>query len=224
MLEQFDRRVVAEPLLSLVRACQRRVPCHLGGGAALSGAFLAHRLTAALDLFCHSHDDYAQLRRDLPALGAETGVELRILRDAATFARFLAGLPDGARVELDLVEDLVPDVEPPAPVEGVLVESLADLRANKLTCLLSRSEPRDLVDLMFLDRAGYPPEADLALALRKDGGMDPGVLTWLLNQFPCRPLPRMLQPLTEGELLAFRQDLQRRFRRIAVPADPDTNS
>ena len=39
-------------------------------------------------------------------------------------------------------------------VEGVQVESLLDLRANKLTCILSRSEPRDLVDLLFLDRAG----------------------------------------------------------------------
>ena len=33
------------------------------------------------------------------------------------------------------------------------VESLSDLPANKLTCILSCSEPRDLVDLYFLDRS-----------------------------------------------------------------------
>lgn len=113
-----------------------------------------------------------------------------------------------------------PDLEPPpAPVDGVTIESLTDLRASKLTCLLSRSEPRDLVDLLFLDRAGYPPENDLALALRKDAGMDPGILAWLLRQFPVEPLPQMLVPLTVEELARFRDGLCERFRRRAVPRE-----
>ena len=124
----------------------------------------------------------------------------------------------GDPIELDVVFDPVPDVEPtPPPVEGIIVESLADLRANKLTCLLSRSEPRDLVDLLFLDRAGYPPEADLMLALRKDAGIDPGVLAWLLGQFPVEPLPVMLSPLDPAALRAFRDDLRERFRTLALP-------
>jgi hypothetical protein len=61
---------------------------------------------------------------------------------------------------------------------------------------------------------------DLTLALRKDGGIDPGVLAWLLGQFPVRPLPIMLEPLTEAELLAFRNTLQERFRKMAVPEEP----
>jgi hypothetical protein len=47
--------------------------------------------------------------------------------------------------------------------------------------------------------------------------MDPGVLAWLLGQFPVRPLPMMLEPLTEADLLAFRDVLRERFRRLAVP-------
>jgi len=112
----------------------------------------------------------------------------------------------------------VPDLEPaPPPVDGVVVESLVDLRANKLTCIPSRSEPRDLVDLLFLDRAGYAPERDLELALRKDAGIDPGVIAWLLGQFPVDPLPVMLIPLDIAELRAFRDDLRERFRRLSVP-------
>lgn len=148
------------------------MPCHLAGGAALSGLHLAHRLSADIDLFCHEAKDVRDLVRDLEA--------------------------------------------PPPLVEGVLVESFADLRASKLTCLLSRSEPRDLVDLLFLDRAGHAPERDLAPALRKDAGIDPGALAWLLRDFPLSPLPR-LEPLTEGHLGAFRDQLAERFRRIAVP-------
>jgi Nucleotidyl transferase AbiEii toxin, Type IV TA system len=127
---------------------------------------------------------------------------------------------DGAdgRVDTDLVYEAVADVgtlDP--PVEGVQVEPLIDLRANKLTCILSRSEPRDLVDLLFLDRAGVPPERDLSEALKKDGSIDPGVLAWLLSQFPVEPLPVMLEALSVEELRLFRDALAERLRRLAVP-------
>jgi hypothetical protein len=91
------------------------------------------------------------------------------------------------------------------------------LRANTVTCILSRSEPRDLVDLLFLDRAGFPPEHDLVLALKKDAGIDPGVLAWLLGDFPVAPLPVMLEPLSPDELRVFRSELQERFRRMTTP-------
>lgn len=83
-----------------------------------------------------------------------------------------------------------------------MVESLPDLRANKLTCLLSRTEPRDLVDLCFLDRAGFPTEDDLAIALMKDGGIDPAILAHRLRDFPTAPLPQMLTPYSVAELAA----------------------
>jgi len=144
------------------------VPFHLGGGAALSGVHLRHRLSADADLFFHSRAAHRDIAR--------------------------------------------PDL-----VEGLEIESMADLRAQKLTCLLFRSEPRDLVDLLFLDRAGYPPELDLALALKKDAGMDPGILAHLLTQFPVSPLPVMLVPIDIETLKAFRDELAERFRRSSLP-------
>ena len=56
-----------------------------------------------------------------------------------------------------------------------------------------------------------------ALALRKDAGVDPAVLAWLLAEFPVEPLPEMLVPLSFDELRRFRDDLRDRFRRAAVP-------
>jgi hypothetical protein len=82
--------------------------------------------------------------------------------------------------------------------------------------VVSRSEPRDLVDLYFLDQAGFPPERDLEIALRKDSGIDPGVLAWLLGQFPTQPLPPMLEPLTAKQLETFRDALAERLRRDAM--------
>lgn len=212
MPDAFDPRVVPAPLVALVRACQGTVEAHLGGGAALSGAHLRHRLTRDLDLFVHDRQGHRSLVRRLPELASNVGVAVSVVRDGGDFVRFRLG--DG--FELDLVHEAVPDLQPPERVDGVLVESLVDLRANKLTCLLSRAEPRDLVDVMFLERAGHDALADLDAALAKDAGIDPAVLAWLLASFPVQPMPQMLQPLDEDELRAYRDDLAARMKAVAA--------
>ena len=219
MRDRFDRRVVSDLLLDVVRACQDRAAAHLGGGAALSGAHLAHRQTRDLDLFVHDAVTHRELVAALPMVAARTGTAISVVRDGGAFVRSRIDLPGSSvPVELDLVHEPLADLGPPeGPLEGVLLESLADLRASKVTCLLSRSEPRDLVDLLFLERAGFRVEDDLPLALRKDAGIDPGILAWLLERFPVSPLPVMLEPLGVDELRAYRDDLRERLRRLAVP-------
>jgi hypothetical protein len=217
MASSFDRRVVPDLALRFIRACQARIPCHLGGGAALAGVYLGHRTTGDIDLFAHDRNDLRALVGQLPAVAAETETEVTLLRDTGHLVRAQVALRDGVRLDLDLVFEPVADVEaPPPPIEGIVIESLADLRASKLTCILSRSEPRDLVDLYFLDQAGFPPVRDLEIALRKDSGIDPAVLAWLVAQFPTRPLPAMLKPLAVDQLVAFRDHLAESLRRVAV--------
>lgn len=216
----FDRRIVRPSTLRFLQACQARTPFHLAGGAALAGVHLRHRLSRDADLFFHDRRSHRDAVALLEEVALDAGVTIRVVRDAGTLVRAVLTGDDG-EVDIDLVFDAVADVGGPESVEGVQVESLVDLRANKLTCVLSRSEPRDLVDLLFLDRAGYPPEADLTLALAKDGSIDPGVLAWLLAQFPVEPLPQMLEPLSSAELKAFRDVLAERLRRLAVPDSQD---
>lgn len=213
----FDRRIVTPSTLRFLQACQARSPFHLAGGAALAGVHLRHRLSRDADLFFHDRLMHREAVHALPDVADEAAVSVRVVRDAGTFVRAVLASEDG-QVDIDLVFDAVPDVGTPGPpVEGVQLESFEDLRANKLTCILSRSEPRDLVDLLFLDRAGYPPESDLRLALAKDGSIDAGVLAWLLSQFPVHPLPQMLEPLTMAELTTFRDALAKRLRHAVVP-------
>jgi Nucleotidyl transferase AbiEii toxin, Type IV TA system len=151
--------------------------------------------------------------------GGAAAASVSMLRNAGSLVRARLSFATTV-VDADIIYEPAHDLEPPPPaVEGVVVESLVDLRVSKLTCILSRSEPRDLVDLFFLDRAGHPPEADLALALQKDAGVDPAVIAWLLGQVPVEPLPVMLLPLNSAELRVFRDDLRERFRRLAVPGD-----
>jgi hypothetical protein len=217
MRKTFDRRVVPDFVLDFVRACQTRFPCHLGGGAALAGAYLGHRTTGDIDLFVHDSEEMRALVGFLPGAAAEAAVDVTLLRDVGHLVRAQLTARDGKSLEVDVVHEPVADIaSPPAPIEGIIIESLTDLRASKLTCILSRSEPRDLVDLYFLDQAGFPPERDLEIASRKDAGVDPGVLAWLLAQFPTRPLPAMLEPLTSEQLEKFRDALAEKLRRTTV--------
>lgn len=66
---------------TFVRAFQSRVPCHLGGGAALAGAYLGHRLTGDVDLFNHSREGMRGLVGLLSDVAAEAGVSLTVLRE-----------------------------------------------------------------------------------------------------------------------------------------------
>lgn len=212
MNNRFDRRVIPDSVLDFVREAQSRVACHLGGGAALSGAYLSHRKTGDIDLFVHGgQEDHRELAAALLAPAERPGARVALVRDAGHLVRLRLETQE-TTCEVDLVHEMVPDVASEQPtLEGVVLESLEDLRANKLTCILSRSEPRDLVDLYFLDRAGFPPEKDLDLALRKDAGIDPTILAWLLSKFPVSPLPPMLEELDSSQLKDFRQALANRL-------------
>ncbi|MGH9337411.1 MAG: hypothetical protein ACRD21_26985, partial [Vicinamibacteria bacterium] len=139
MRSSFDRRIVPAPVLDFIRRCQDRASCHLGGGAALAGAHLGHRKTGDVDLFVHESDEMRVLVRAASEVAAESGLSFVLLRDAGSLVRARIS---SAEVEAELVEIHEPlsDLEPPpAPVEGIVIESLLDLRAAKLTCILSRS-------------------------------------------------------------------------------------
>lgn len=221
MSTSWDERVVPSEQREFVRRIQRVEACRLAGGAVLSGVHLRHRLSRDLDLFCDEREAVRSALRGAQEAAQAMGGQLQLVRDGGTFVRSTLTL-GGRRFELDIAHEPSEALAPRDRVEDVLVDSLEDLRANKLTCLLSRSEPRDLVDLYFLDRAQLPPEASLEAALRKDAGIDPGVLSLLLLEFPTAPLPQLLRDLSESELREFRSELARRFKAAAVPPRAET--
>lgn len=212
----WDSRIVSPARVEFVRAIQKESQCRLSGGAALSGVHLRHRLSNDLDLFCHERQAVRDVLRACGDCASRAGGEFQLLRDGGTFLRGRLFLP-GEALEVDIALEPSAVLAPHDLVEGVVVESLPDMCANKITCLLSRSEPRDLVDLYFLDRSGRHPENLLDDAAKKDAGIDPGILSYLLTQFPTAPLPAMLERLDEGSLLSFRDELSERFRLAAFP-------
>jgi hypothetical protein len=110
----------------------------------------------------------------------------------------------------------VPQLHPKIVRDGITMDPVEEIVANAICALLGRAEVRDVVDLHALKNAGFPVERFLADAQRKDAGVTPAALAWVLSELsiPDDPLGE-----TDAEALrAYARDLEARMRRLAVPS------
>lgn len=189
----------------------------LTGGAALVGFYLHHRTTDDLDLFTTTPELDAG-EKTLRAVAVELGASLEDIVTATDFRRRL--LKRGSEsVIVDLVLDLAAQVFQEKPLIGhVRIDPPEEILANKLCTLLSRAEPRDLVDVCFLERAGYRVEDAVPRANQKDGGLTPAQLGWVLSQISIGDGAVLPAGLSPADARAFLVDLQNRLRRMAFPS------
>jgi hypothetical protein len=140
-----------------------------------------------------------------------------VQRSFPEFRRFLVER-SGENTLVDLVIDRTPDVDPDKAVFGsVRVDSLREIAANKICALVGRSEIRDLIDLRAMLLAGIDLRRALDDAMRKDGGVNPAILAWLLDELVIgrdAVLPGGVDPQA---LDRFRHDLAGTLRRFAYP-------
>ncbi|HSR99991.1 MAG TPA: nucleotidyl transferase AbiEii/AbiGii toxin family protein, partial [Kofleriaceae bacterium] len=196
---------------------QRERGFFLTGGAALAGFHLGHRATDDLDLFTLEARAFERGRFVLTEVAQELGAALQVRQDAPGFKRLVLTRGVDALV-IDLVKDAGSQLHPDKlERDGVVMDPADEILANKLTALVGRAEERDLVDVMFLERAGYSVEAMLPAALAKDGGCTPATLAWLLSEIEIPDgivLPAGVSP---AELRAYVSDLISRLLTIAAP-------
>jgi predicted nucleotidyltransferase component of viral defense system len=188
----------------------------LTGGAALAGFHLGHRRTQDLDLFT-TENRIEQGVAALSATARDLGASVEAVQTSPDFRRYLLRRGEEALI-VDLVLDSAPQLYTEKQViNGIRVDPPEEILANKLCTLLSRSEIRDLVDVRALEQAGYPMERYFESATRKDGGLTPGQLAWVLSE--VRIGDDALPPggVSAAELNEYLLDLRSRLSRMAVP-------
>jgi predicted nucleotidyltransferase component of viral defense system len=189
---------------------------YLTGGAALAGYYLGHRDTADLDLFTDA-ESLADGERALQAAAAEVGGVIENLQTAPDFRRRLIRRGTES-VVVDLVREQAPQgTHPKKQFGSVRVDPPEEILANKLCTLLSRAEIRDLVDVLALERTGLRMEDALALATRKDAGLTPAQLAWILSQIAIGDDAAIPGGVSATELRAFLSDLVARLTRLSFP-------
>jgi len=136
---------------------------------------------------------------------------------AETLRRFFAQRSDFFLTGVDLVRDIAPQLFEKLQIGGITVDPPEEILANKLCALLSRIEPRDLVDVARLEEAGHDAVAALDLAKRKDGGMSASQLAWVLSTFPLPDDEASLHGMSRAALERFRDSLVQRLTAAAFP-------
>jgi hypothetical protein len=181
----------------------------LTGGTALSAFYLHHRVSVDLDLFTLDELALREGEAVVPRIAGDLGCRLGRSRRTEHFAQFLLEPESGDPLLVELVRDFGPQYGEPLVAEGVVVDSMVNIGANKLTAILGRTEPKDFVDLYFLLQAGLDFDDLLVKAQTKDTGMQPFFLAASLLQ--VRQLPRL--PVTTPALA--RTDLEAEMLRLA---------
>jgi predicted nucleotidyltransferase component of viral defense system len=176
----------------------------LTGGTALAAFHLYHRLSLDLDLF--TLDDLALQEASVlvPQLAVDLGCRIGRARRTEHFCQFLLEAETGQPLQVDLVRDFGPQYGQRRKEGDIVIDSIENIGANKLTAILSRTEPKDFSDLYFILHAGYDFDDLLAKAQEKDLGLRPFFLAGALRQVrQLRHLPITTPPIASSELQAF---------------------
>lgn len=188
----------------------------LTGGGALAGYHLGHRETHDLDLFSLSPATEDGVRA-LRSAATEVGASWQDVRTAPEFRRVLLSRGDES-VVVDLVIEHAEQLRPEKPLHGVVrVDPAEEIFANKLCALLGRSEVRDLVDVRALEGLGLSLTEALAAGRRKDGGLTPAQLAWVLSQITIGDAATLPAGVPPAELRDYLRGLVDRLVRLAHP-------
>jgi hypothetical protein len=192
---------------------------YVSGGTALAG-YLGHRRSLDIDIFVANVEDIEIASTVSKSVAATHGMKLSELQRYAGFRRYRVDRGEESTL-LDFVHEPVVQIVPveEKPIrDGVRVDSLDDLTANKLCSVLGRSEVKDLVDLYFLADSGVDVLSYVAAAHAKDGGMEPATLAFVLRQMPTDPGELlMLRDIDSAALSDFRDGLVERLLGMAWP-------
>jgi hypothetical protein len=188
----------------------------LTGGAALAGFHLGHRTTDDLDLFTRDDEAFERGKFVVADIATAIGGTIEVRQDAPGFKRLVLRRRDEGLV-IDLVRDPAASTSPPVEFGQIVVDSLAEIMANKLTAIVGRAEERDLIDVMFLEREGISVESALAAGLAKDGGCTPATLAWLLSEVSIPDDIALPAGVTPEELRVYVKGLVDRLLLIAAP-------
>jgi len=208
VLTSNQRKILA--LFARTRQLNRHF--YLTGGTALAAFYLKHRRSYDLDFF--SEKDF-ELKEVAPFVKfVEQRLQLKPARYQKLHDRhiFSYGTPQGdLKIEFTLYPFKSLGVK--KRVNGLIIDSLKDIAANKLFAAIDRNEPKDLVDLAFLLKEKFSLRS-LRAAVAKKFGLHLERLT-LIDLFQKGTKTAFLEPnLLRSNGEAIQQLYQKQLHKI----------
>lgn len=191
-------------LLAHFRASPLRESFYLSGGTALSAFYLHHRLSEDLDFFSEKNVEIEEILGFVKLLPLAREAEYERKYDRKIF---LLRFSESEVMKVEFTAYPFPRFGRGPVVDGIQIDSVKDILANKVAALTDRREPKDYVDLYCAIKR-YP-ELDLGQVAR-DAEVKFGVkgMEHILRGRFLEPLPplgvlKMRQELDEEDLGRF---------------------
>ena len=173
------------------------VDFYLSGGTALSRCFLEHRYSDDLDLFLNDHPDFKKQCETVVTYLKKTFFQCTVSITSESFLRIFLN-----KNQLILKIDFINDV----PFHfGNLercdffgnVDNWRNILSNKI-CALSRMEPKDYADILFIAKKfSFSWEDIIEEAKKKDLWVEPIEVSRTIKEFPVElltPIKWITQP------------------------------
>jgi len=126
------------------------LPFYLTGGTALGRYYLNHRCSEDLDFFINRdplyHEHINRIKNDL---GKIFKVNLQQSLFADDFTRFFVSADD-LPLKIEFVNDVGYRSGNPISYYFGLLDTPLNILSNKLTAIISRNEPKDIFDIVFI--------------------------------------------------------------------------
>lgn len=122
---------------------------YLTGGTVLAVYYFQHRFSEDLDFFSFEEPDRMFLRgftEKLKDLLAAESMRFERLYDRNQFFFYFGG----EELKVEFTKYPFSQLERPMMKDGINVDSLRDIAANKLMAMLDRFDPKDFVDLFYI--------------------------------------------------------------------------
>lgn len=188
------------------------------GGTALSAVYLHHRESEDLDFFSEKDFDNDLIIEFIKHVSAVLKLDYKVtLRERVRIFEFLKR--DKFIIKVDFGYYSHPRLKKGKKVQGVEIDSLEDIAANKMTTILQRTESKDFVDLYFLLKQYTIWDLLHFVKIKFRMEIDP---VWLASGFlkakKFESLPKMLISLDLAVLKNFYTDLAEKLGKKVVKA------
>lgn len=202
-MEQIVLTPIQKRVIGFVAEEKDLANFYLTEGTALSAYHLNHRISDDLDFFVAEKPDYIFLRKFAEHIKKEIGAQNMRYERLYDRNQFFFQLPK-EELKVEFTQYPFPHLEDPKTKDGILIDSIRDIAANKLVTILDRFDPKDFVDLYFLlqtrDLNSIHEDAQKKFGMKINDIFLGGELAKVRR---IEALPKMLKELKIEDLKAF---------------------
>ena len=191
----------------------------LTGGSALGIFYFEHRYSYDLDFFTINKSiDWKHFESILRNICDNISAEIEPVTRSPSFQRFQLRRGNEHEI-LDFVIEWVEQIDLKKNKFGsIIVDTIDEIGTNKICTLLGRSEVKDVIDLYFLSKNGFDIISHIELAMKKDGGLNPAILSYIVSGITINELPEyLIEKLSIDDLNSFISNLKNDLAKFAFP-------